>query len=413
MKTVNLSFVKGALMTVFTAFIVSSCAVEGTVAGYDDIYADDSEIAFEEENYQRNTQRSFYQDKRYTHNSKQYRERYNNEYALADTAVVEDSAYFDMDDYYDYAYTARLHRFHDPAPIYGYYDDFYTNLYWYDRDPLLWGTSIYLGYRWWWPSIGLSWGWNPWYRHSWYGWHYGWYDYAWGWYGGYHHGYWGHRRGWHDAWYFNSKDRNSNFYRSEHDGGRLVRANGSSASLRPGYRGEPSATGSTKISRNASSNSSAPVTFGDKYNQRFGNTAVNGRSTVNNKLQRPVTTNRNNVTPSQRMQKPASRTVQPASTQKRPANVNSQPQRRSYTPASQRQQRSSNVYRNNNQQRSRNITTPSSSRSSSLRSSSSPSRSSSSSMRSSSSSSRSSSSGMRSSGGSHSSSGVSRGGSRR
>ena len=35
------------------------------------------------------------------------------------------------DDYYDYAYTARLRRFYTPVVGVGYFDDYYTNMYWY------------------------------------------------------------------------------------------------------------------------------------------------------------------------------------------------------------------------------------------------------------------------------------------
>src|SRR5262245_32611644 len=40
--------------------------------------------------------------------------------------------YYNDDDYYDYAYTARMRRFYSPMPGYAYYDPYYTNTYWYD-----------------------------------------------------------------------------------------------------------------------------------------------------------------------------------------------------------------------------------------------------------------------------------------
>ena len=46
--------------------------------------------------------------------------------------------------YYDYEYTARINRFHRDMTL-DYYNDYYTNLYWYTHDPLFWGTSIYWG----------------------------------------------------------------------------------------------------------------------------------------------------------------------------------------------------------------------------------------------------------------------------
>lgn len=143
-----------------------------------------------------------------------------------DTTVSNDSVKgkFNKDDYYDYEYSARINRFHRDMQ-WNYYDDVYTNLYWYTSDPFFWGTSIYWGYGWYpfgyygWRT-GWSWGlgWSP-YR--------GW-DLYWGWgyydpfwpgywayggaywdpfwpYGGYGWGgysYWnGYRHGYYDGWY--------------------------------------------------------------------------------------------------------------------------------------------------------------------------------------------------------------------
>lgn len=55
------------------------------------------------------------------------------------------------DDYYDYAYASRIRRFYGGCSSFGYYNDYYTNLYWYDYNPISWGISIYLGYNWWYP----------------------------------------------------------------------------------------------------------------------------------------------------------------------------------------------------------------------------------------------------------------------
>lgn len=60
-------------------------------------------------------------------------------------------------DTYDYFWASRINRFHRPIFGFGYYDPFYTNMYWYNYDPFFYGTSIY-----------TSWGWggfyNTWYR---------------------------------------------------------------------------------------------------------------------------------------------------------------------------------------------------------------------------------------------------------
>ena len=53
---------------------------------------------------------------------------------------------FNSDDYYDYEYATRMRRFYHPVSNYGYYDNYYTNSYWYNGNPACWGLSVYLGY---------------------------------------------------------------------------------------------------------------------------------------------------------------------------------------------------------------------------------------------------------------------------
>ena len=57
--------------------------------------------------------------------------------AKAKTVVV-----YDESDYYDYAYTARIRRFDNPVIGVGYYDDYYTNMYWYTYNPVRTTTAI-------------------------------------------------------------------------------------------------------------------------------------------------------------------------------------------------------------------------------------------------------------------------------
>ncbi|HOI00324.1 MAG TPA: hypothetical protein PLE85_07235, partial [Bacteroidales bacterium] len=135
---------------------------------------------------------------------------------------------YQFNDYYDYAYASRLRRFGHPT-YNDYYHDYYTNYYWYNYDPWYYGTSIYLGYNFWYPSYYY-------YRPSFYmGWNYGFFNIGWGWgwpysrwyspyysYGGwgwpsysmgYWHGYWdgfydGHYGGYY-SYYYNSYDYNA------------------------------------------------------------------------------------------------------------------------------------------------------------------------------------------------------------
>lgn len=129
---------------------------------------------------------------------------------------------FDYDDYYDYEYAVRLKRFHNSIPTYGYYDNFYTNSYWYTGNPYNYGTSVYMGYNFWGPSYYTysyyptysyysSWGWgyDPWYNP------YGYYPYAYNpyFYNPYFYNPYGYYSHWHPYCYtnnyFNSYDRNS------------------------------------------------------------------------------------------------------------------------------------------------------------------------------------------------------------
>ncbi|MDE7338149.1 MAG: hypothetical protein K2M92_02560, partial [Bacteroidales bacterium] len=108
----------------------------------------------------------------------EYSTQYTQDYS-AETSVDT----FNYDDYYDYEYTSRLRRFHNDDDYISddYYSDYYTNSYWYDRDPNYYGTSIYLGYDWWYPSFSFY------YRPGWYvDWNWGW---RWGWSGYYSYGY--------------------------------------------------------------------------------------------------------------------------------------------------------------------------------------------------------------------------------
>ena len=141
--------------------------------------------------------------------------------------------YYNTDDYYDYAYSARIKRFYNPADGYGYYDPYYTNAYWYDYSPASYGVSIYMGYNWWapsyyyyspfaYPTIGFSYGWGyPYYGFSigfgfgfgygyGYGYGYPYYPYYGGYYG-YGCGYYGYGCGYNPC-YYNSYDSYNNVY---------------------------------------------------------------------------------------------------------------------------------------------------------------------------------------------------------
>ncbi len=131
-------------------------------------------------------------------------------------------------DYYeddnDYSYSSRIRRFHNYNSSWGYYDPWYTNMYYYTYDPFFWGTSIYIGYR---PSyysnlncgFGNTYGYG--YGYGGFGWNspYGGYPACYGGYGygGINNGYWnGYNNGFNDGLsyggYYNTYDSNSGIY---------------------------------------------------------------------------------------------------------------------------------------------------------------------------------------------------------
>jgi hypothetical protein len=135
------------------------------------------------------------------------------------------------DDYYDYAYASRLRRFHSNYYFPSSYNDFYTNMYWYDYNPWNWGTSIYFNSGWFGPSFGMSFGWGwPYYSYGLGGYPYyggygnGYYD---GYYNGLYNGYYGGIG--HSGWYYNEGSwySNDNNYYYGHRG-QSGFANGSS-----------------------------------------------------------------------------------------------------------------------------------------------------------------------------------------
>lgn len=176
---------------------------------------------------------------------------------------------YNKDDYYDYEYASRIRRFNNPVNGLGYYDNYYTNYYWYNNNPAFYGTSIYNSYNWWGPSCGsglslgfsygnpyggfgyspyspygyggYGYGYNP-YGSYWngynqgyysglYGYPYGSYGYGYPYYGGgYGYPYGGYGSPYGGGWgYYNSYDVNSGYGkttyapRASHDGGNGLR----------------------------------------------------------------------------------------------------------------------------------------------------------------------------------------------
>ncbi|PID88764.1 MAG: hypothetical protein CSB02_01045, partial [Bacteroidia bacterium] len=152
--------------------------------------------------------------------------------AYAEDDIVYDESTYYEDEPYDYSYSARIKRFHNPIDGCGYYDSYYTNRYWYDYDPFSWGSSIYIvsgsPFPYYSPSAHFYWSYNWGWSNPYWGWGYSYSPYYWGW--GYHHypyysgwglgsvywaGYWD---GYHDSFYYpggyyhNPKDVNGYYY---------------------------------------------------------------------------------------------------------------------------------------------------------------------------------------------------------
>jgi hypothetical protein len=151
--------------------VLSSCATQKTgISAYnDDVYANpkedkiiDARIAAEKKQAQDAVNR-----------------RYNDSIAAVKQAQKEkDDANpyykekeFKYDDYYDYEYATRVKRFNNNINGLSYYDNYYTNSYFYSQNPYNYGVSVYNGYSWWGssynnysynPSVSFysSWGWG-------------------------------------------------------------------------------------------------------------------------------------------------------------------------------------------------------------------------------------------------------------
>lgn len=206
-------------------FVFNGCGLSIPTIGYDDVYA--TNLKEHEPFIAADNDNAIYQDSSYTKQKQHYREIIKVEDSIAEQENFNaeelqgeydvNYAEFDEEDYYDYAYSARLRRFYHPVVYRDYYADYYTNLYWYTYDPFCWGTSIYLGYSWWYPSYYSSLYWDPFYHHYWHH-HY------------FHHHHHHHHHSHYDVCYFNSMDYNSNMYRGSSIGGSIKRAGNVSGS---------------------------------------------------------------------------------------------------------------------------------------------------------------------------------------
>jgi hypothetical protein len=251
-------------MFVFTVFLSACSTSNSAKKNTDDVYYNPKEVSQEVYKEKSSPSSATTGSQNSSENSTQQNSKNNSGAANNNSGQrsSDNNSNFDTDDYYDYSYSSRLRRFHSPNAIVvgGYYDPWYTNMYYYDCNPYNFGTSIYTTYSFFSPGYttimysrpfgwgcsfgyGTRWGWNPYggWNNGWYGYdpfyawnnpwmwnspyYNGWNNpYAWnnGWgCGGYYNGfnqgfaqgYWnGYNQGLMGSNYFNSYDRNSYYY---------------------------------------------------------------------------------------------------------------------------------------------------------------------------------------------------------
>lgn len=287
-----------------SAALLTSCGSTFMVAA-DDVYGTvptrEQERRMKLENQWRQSQNTQEAD-----NSDSYSYSYSEEPAPTDT--------FNYDNYYDYEYSSRLRRFqNDDFVSDDYYSDYYTNSYWYDQNPNSYGTSIYLGYDWWYPgytyyrpgwymgfSYGpFSFGYGSYWR-SYYWPYYAW-DYGWG-YGSYGHGYWnGYWDGYWDGRYghcydycYNPYDRNT--YTQSYYGRRTRSSSATNPSViaNNAVRRE---SGSTVSSATGTVQPSLPTrrTFAERYEQAISSEAASSLSKADVSVRRSNTNTTSNT----------------------------------------------------------------------------------------------------------------------
>jgi hypothetical protein len=150
-----------------------------------------------------------------------------------------------VDENYEYEYSARIRRFHEPARGFSYYSNYYTDNYWYD--PFMPGMNIYViqpyyaQYSWGWGYPYSNWGYNSW-GYGWSSFGSGFYGYnnfaynpwgnSWGspwghnaYWSGYNNGYWNgwYNNGWHNnGWHQQNNNWNNWFESAAPNAGNFV-----------------------------------------------------------------------------------------------------------------------------------------------------------------------------------------------
>lgn len=351
-----------AVIVTFSGLMFSGCNAALTATSCDDVYStsDDDEYL---KNYTPSRSSDYvYQDPNFQKQTNSYREAIQNPGATSQTSLSDtlqeqpasDYIDYDEDDYYDYAYSARIRRFHSPVIYYDYYADYYTNMYWYTYDPFYWGTSIYLGYSWWYPTYYSRW-YDPFY---------------WSWYSPYyypyhHHFCCHHHYPHHDICYYNSHDHNSNLYRGISTGTGYIRR-GEGAITRAGN------IDATKISRSLGTGSANTLSKG---NVTLNRNATSAGSLTTPSAGKPAISRTNNqANVSKPLAKPMQRSTtatktiggstKPINNPSNTSTITTNRSKNTYTPPAQsRKTTPSTIKSNRNINRSNSVGRPSTNRS--------------------------------------------------
>jgi hypothetical protein len=149
----NFLNIKNTVILLVSSMLIASCSSGQKLATYeDDVYANPAkqkEIMLAAEKKEAEEQAALAK--------RREEQRKADELAKSQYKANPDSKYYDepsynKDDYYDNQYASRIRRFHNYTPGISYYDNYYTNSYWYDQNPYHYGVSIYNGYNFWGPS---------------------------------------------------------------------------------------------------------------------------------------------------------------------------------------------------------------------------------------------------------------------
>ena len=139
---------KNSIVSLSLAMVIlSSCATQKVGTYTDDVYANPSEDRIEEARLAAIAkQEAEAREKHYNDSIASIRKAQKDK---DDANPYYKDREFKYDDYYDYEYATRVKRFNNGINGLSYYDNYYTNSYWYNKNPYNYGVSVYNGYSWW------------------------------------------------------------------------------------------------------------------------------------------------------------------------------------------------------------------------------------------------------------------------